>query len=457
MRDQQRDGHGDDLHVEVSDTRDAEQRDTTGRPAAPRSPLERRLTPSWRVVRVALLSGMLLLAALVVLATMPGVREMTRTLITGPTPTPTLEPALDLFYMLPNPPGTMVLIDGKALQRLPVPGTPPLLIARGRHVIEWLPGPFPFAPLSCVLTVPHASEDTCPVSPGYVLPIGLLPPGGLDNQPSVIDLHVTLSALPSAQATALTTAIADALSPTTSSVTVQPGEAHFSYQPGVAGHAVTADQPLRATLTLRLDAPGALGGCVLSAGAIQPCRAPDQDCSEICTLSGPAPTSTWLAGALVSTYWSYATLDGMPVAQNIGELGLNTHLVVLLITYTGTSWNVTPVIGHTGELPTADDLLCDPARNWLAQGPLSAIFRPPSSGSGQHVTVEYASDTVTTGGCVVRITGFGQTGSSALFLQRFGVLLAANDEAHALWPDLPRADVGEARVAQQLATLLDGA
>jgi hypothetical protein len=459
MQDQQGNGHGDDFHVEVSESRAAEPTDEGRRPSAPRSPLERRLTPRQRAVRIGSTAGVVVLALLVLVASIPSVRDITRRLVVGPTATPTLLPEIDLFYMLPNPPGTRVLVDGRPLQRLPLPGTPPLLFTRGQHLIQWISNSFPLAPLQCVLTVPRSQQNTCPVSPGYILPANLVPPGSPDNQPSVIDLHETLASLPTSQATALTAAIKAALGPTTASAIVQPGEAYFYYQPGVAGHAVTATQPLRATVMLRLDAPGALGGCVLTPGSIQPCRAPDQDCSEICTLPGAAADSTWLAGALVSTYWSYATLNGKPVAQNIGELGLNNHLAVLLITYGADGWNVTPVIGHDAALPATDDLLCDPARNWLTQGPLSSVMQQRSQESAPHVTVSYTSDSAITDGCLVSISGISETGtpttesSPALFLLRFGVLLAANAEASALWPALPSADASEKMIAQQLASV----
>ncbi len=40
----------------------------------------------------------------------------------------------------------------------------------------------------------------------------------------------------------------------------------------------------------------------------------------------------------------------------------------------------------------------------------------------------------------------------AYCLHRFGVLLAANDLAHRLWPYLPLADANEQHLAQQMAT-----
>ncbi len=43
---------------------------------------------------------------------------------------------------------------------------------------------------------------------------------------------------------------------------------------------------------------------------------------------------------------------------------------------------------------------------------------------------------------------------TAYLLHRFGVLVAADAQAHHLWPFLPPADVNEQRVVQQLMPLL---
>ena len=458
MDDEQGGRSGDDLLMEVSSVRAPRRGDVGVADASRRSPLDPRRRGR-RIFQLAGIVAALVLAVATVLASMPSAREVAAGLLTRPSPTATLAPNVTSFYMLPNPPGVTVWLDGMPLARAPLPGTRPLKLARGHHILRWLPGAFPFASLWCFFSVPRDAQDNCPIVPGYVLPMALLPAGGPDALPSVIDVRESLTTLPADEAMALTSVIQQALDASAASTTIEPGERYFTYAPGIPGHAVVATEPLRATMTLRLDDPGALNGCVLTPGAIQPCRAPGQDCSEICSLSNVSAGSgtVWLAGALVSSYWSYTTLDGRPVAERIGALGLNAHIVVLLISWDGADWHVTPLIGHhSAEQPATDDLLCDTARNWLAQGPLSTIFQLSSARSGGQVTVGYASDTVVTDGCAVRIAGYDQTDSPALFLERFGVLLAVNEAAHALWPDLSRADAGEVMLANRMASMLGG-
>jgi hypothetical protein len=113
-----------------------------------------------------------------------------------------------------------------------------------------------------------------------------------------------------------------------------------------------------------------------------------------------------------------------------------------------------PLIGSPSAAPEANDTLCDPARNWLASGPLAGMLRAADAGTAGHATFQYASASELTGGCVVSISGYSQSASAtpALFLERFGVLLAVNDAAHQLWPSQPRADAAEVSQALALAT-----
>ncbi len=453
MREDQPD---DGLHAEVERTRPpATPRAAAPAPdAGPTSPLEARLTGGTRAARAALLAGILALGLVIVLLVeLPGARRLVW-LTSPPPPTATLAPAEDQFYMLPNPPGVSVTLDGKPLSRLPLPGTPSLRLARGRHVLAWLPGPFPFGPLRCQLTVPRQASDTCPIDPGFILPASLLPPGGPTSLPSVIDLRESLASLAPDQATRLTTAMRTAMEGAVSGATVLPGERYYSYGPGVPGHAQVTTRALRATLTPEVLAPGALGGCTLSPGASLPCRAPVQDCSEICTLSGLDTGGNWLAGVLVATSWDYQAADGHLVARQLADPGLNSHLVVLLIAWDGSSWRVSPQLGYHPELPAADDVTCDGARDWMAGGPISFVFHPRGSGSAPHGSARFASDAVLAGGCVVGVEGdasHASTGTTALFFEQFGVLTAANGAAHALWPALPRADAAQSGAAMRLA------
>jgi hypothetical protein len=127
----------------------------------------------------------------------------------------------------------------------------------------------------------------------------------------------------------------------------------------------------------------------------------------------------------------------------------------MLLDWYGPQWSVTPLIGHRVSVPEADDALCDPARNWLASGPLAPLLT--AMGGVSQPTFQYTSAVELTGGCVVNLTRYESAGTGkepppALFFERFGVLLAVNDAAHELWPGLPLADPAEAADATQLAS-----
>jgi hypothetical protein len=450
MDDPQREDTGDDFQAVVGDV---------GQPAA--SPLEYRLTRR-HAVRLAGTLGAVALALLVILASVPAVRERVAGLI--PTPTPTLAPGADLFYLLPNPPGTTVLLDGRSLAQLPVPGDPhPLRLARGHHHLEWRNAAFPFPPLQCTIAVPlRFAANPCPFLSALSLPAGVVPVGSQGAHASVITLHDSLAALPSDQASSLYYTILETqatLNARQSSAIVQPGEHYFAFGVGGQLNVVTATQPLHAMLTFAIQVSVQTGGatepCVLDP-QIRPCRFPGQDCTQLCTWTEPLQPAgaapEWIAAALAFPSWEYTTLDGRVIVANQFENGSNTDLLLLRMTWDGTHWHVSPIIGHTPNLPPADDLLCGPALEWLVQGPLVFALDPATA---RDVTLQEASAATPEDSCAVRVAGPSlHLPTPALFLERFGVLLAANDAAHMVWPDLPRADAAEQALAQQLAAQL---
>jgi hypothetical protein len=441
---------GDDLHVEVSDVRPG----GAGAPAPQfRSPLEARLGPRQRRARLAIVLACGLLALAVVLAGIPAVRSGAAGLIArlGPSPTPAVAPGEDLFYLLPNPPGVDVSLDGHVLTSPPLLGDPhPLRLARGRHMLSWRSRDLPFVSQRCTVSVPRASGDTCSlVNPNPRYPSGTFPSGGA----SVIGVRASLATLDPAQGQKLTGAVQAALDAARSSAIVQPGERYFYYTQGQQGGPVVATQPLRATLGYQLVIDHAYPEpCILAQG-VDPCRFPGQDCSYLCTVPHPPSAvgsgGDWIAGALVSASWDYQTLDGRTVARGIGEQ-FGVQLMALRIALDSAGWHVTPIFGHTPDLPVADDPVCAPARSWLAMGTWSFMLVDPPPGA----QVQFASDATPADGCVAVLNQAPPTAPSAVFLERFGVLLTVNEVARNPTDNLPVADPAEQSLAQRLAAQL---
>ncbi|HZC79395.1 MAG TPA: hypothetical protein VE258_16695, partial [Ktedonobacterales bacterium] len=397
---------------------------------------------------VLLCTGLLALA--VILGEVPGLREQALGILpgVGATPSATLALGDRLFYLLPNPPGVEVTLDGRTLAHLPFSGNPaPLRLSVGTHVFTWRSHVYPFLPLQCRVSVPRAAADTCPA-----VRRGLLP-RDLANLPgTVIGMHVSLSAVaPAAGGVArLTKAIQDGLDTRRSTALVQPGEHYLSY-PGGRPSVVVATQPLRATLSYQLVSPaGYPEPCNLAQPAIR-CRFPGQDCGQLCTVAQPpsgvsGADGAWIVAATVSAVWEYRTLDGRVVAPQVREeFGL--QLAVMRVMYDGAGWHVTPILGHSPALDATDDAACDPARYAIVRTPSWKFMldNPPPGAMAQFASGDTPAD-----GCVAVLTH----GQQAVFLQRFGVLLTVNDAARNPVDNLPMADAAEQRVAQHLLALL---
>src|SRR5271165_6253904 len=102
------------------------------------------------------------LAIFMVLAFSPSLRGQAIGVIFGPVPsaTPAIFNGTDNLYVLANVPWGTVTLDDKLIAHLPVPKhDPPLRLARGVHTFTWQAAPF--APQSCIYSVPGRDSDTC--------------------------------------------------------------------------------------------------------------------------------------------------------------------------------------------------------------------------------------------------------------------------------------------------------
>jgi hypothetical protein len=452
MSERHPDDPSDDFAAEISDLRAGRATEPQGSPSPAEPPLVPVLRPGQRVARIGRILGAVAIALLLVLSTFPSVRGGAVALFAGPTPAPTVAPSSSAFYLLPSVPGGTVTLDGQRLKAThTIESGQPLRLTPGRHTLTWRAAPF--QPLNCVISLPHLSTDTCPLST-RTTPTARTWPG------VILTMHQTLDALPFAQAQALRAALQNALDANEATAPVLRGEHYFSATPGVFGSSLAATEPLRATLQFALLTGDEPPEPCLVAPDVQPCRFYGQDCIQLCTLPPQdiltvRPTGEWDVAALVRASWTYTTFSGSVVANTVDELNLGFALAMFGVRWNGSQWSAQPIFGHASGIEIADDTMCLPARGWLFQGPLAFIFQPQN---GAAVEARYMADGVPTDGCVAEIVDHnavpGQAASvtnPALFLARFGVLVAANDAALALWPDLPLADATEQALAQRLA------
>jgi hypothetical protein len=431
-----------------------------------RSPVE---PPAHRHrLQLVVTAGIVVLALLIILGSTAPVRELVSGVFIrpAPTPTPTLAPGVDLFYVQGNPPWGQLSIDGKAVAHVPRIGLdPPLRLARGRHVLVWKADPF--LSLRCTVSVPGSyATDTCRYNQSVHMYSGLFV--------YIITFSVSLASLAAGQRTALVQAAQAALDVQQSTDIVQPGELHVLAAndpkcrdaPGQPLCYATAKQPLKATLSFQLDTDAVSNA--LCASPELGCTFMYQNCHLFCPYDFESSAPEWDVYAPVRPLWQFATLDGRVLAHDVPDNSLwdfatgqvtDESLVPLRITWDSLGWHVT--VSH--DASGSDAGFFDPACA-AAQDEVQQFLYPPADASGMQW--QYASGSVPAAGCIALVSpqpnpGTTPTPSSsqaavAYCLHRFGVNLAANALAQRYWPYLPVADTHEQLLAQQLAALVSG-
>jgi hypothetical protein len=422
------------------------------------------LTSRARARRLGVTLAAVLLAVVGIFVSFPAVRAGIASRQAQPTPTvPAAQLPGEQFYFQPNVPWDTVLVDGKLLTHVPQAREQdqPLRLAPGTHTLQWLAPPF--QPQRCQLTVPTPITAVSPSSPAPSTrePCPLLPWQSASGASAgyIIDVRDSLAALDPARQRALRVAIQAGLDAATSTLPLAPGE--YYAVPGGGGApsyvAMRATRPLQATLSFTL-ASGWSEPCTLSPAIA--CQFPAQDCQQICTLTSeqvpPVLPPRWLVAVPVTQSWTYRAADGHVLQRVPGSLTLNYFLAVLTITWDGANWSATPSFGHAAGGDVGDSAACDLARADLLTNHDSALG--PVQFQLDLQTQRFRAGANPAAGCAVTASTatFGGTpvagGGAAIFLHRFGVLLAANDVAARIAPGLPRATADERSTAAMLLT-----
>ena len=434
-------GMEDDFEIEITDLRTGEtpHRATDGRdllvgPETREQPGLMRRGGSLSRRQIAGGAATVGLVALVLVALVGGAAARAGIvfgLFPTPSPTATLASGAGSFYLVHSVPWGKLLADGKPvvftyMQREAVFFS----LSSGRHAIEYDAMPFP--KLTCVASVPVAHTDNCPI---YTPPQGMTSdaPGPARG----LDAGATLDHLPPDTRAALMAAVTQGLNTPVGSTTVPLGG---RYQ-GAGGRVVIATEPIRAGLYYELDtnASDALVG-------------PDgQPCGSVCDLEFgqqlPGPDFGWGLNASIVPIWRYTSSTGttieLPATPPIASV-VPSQTIVLLVSWHG-SWQVTPSFSY-GPDPT-----CFSAMIALQQ---SVVFNSWANGySETQVTAPNPVD-----GCLLAFQSDNSAGQptrgTVRFLYRFGLLLAANSNAHRYMPGLPVVTGSEAALAQKLGAQL---
>ncbi|MBX5449612.1 hypothetical protein [Thermogemmatispora sp.] len=366
----------------------------------------------------------------------------------NPIPQGTLSPGENLFYLRSSLPGSRFLLDGQPLSKLPDPAhDPPLVLSPGTHVLIWQAPPF--LSQSCRLTIVPGQlsiGEACDTHTLVTVPTGSY--RGL--QANLLAFTPSSQLLPPEQRKALFAVIAHLLAGFQASDLLRPGEPFISVS--APNQIAIAQEPLRVTLRLQLDTDLqsrfiCLAPLFVLASGEQPASSCDlggQNCHTLCTLipelASPLipqlsgfPAGTWNVLATVRTSWDYSTLSGQIVARQQPDRaaleGDEYTLYLHVLWQQEQGWQVTL---DSFETPP----ICAVARAAVAQ--LSFETRPPYIESGQllhALPFEHTS-------CLLNYRFLPVTPSSSpldvLLLYRSGLIQAANQAAHQLWPTLPQ-------------------
>jgi hypothetical protein len=300
-----------------------------------------------------------------------------------------------------------------------IEGAQALHLAVGQHTLVYTAAPF--APLHCQISVPAQQSDTCPISS----------PPVASSDMRVIDLGSSPLRLTAAQYGRFVRAVNSALTTGTSSALVTAGEQYLD----ASGTPVTATEPLHAKLTYTLDPqpdytptpPWPIDACTLI------CKRHD--------LVVPGKNQTaWVLVARAHARWSYTTSSGTTFSAPAAPATVGSDVLLDVIAWWHDGW-------HAALNPT------DPQRASCSIANVYARHMRVVDAKGMGLEVVPAANDAS--GCVVEAVTYvshsARAPDIALYVYRFGVLLAANEVARRNTPDVPRADAAARRLVTHLA------
>lgn len=359
------------------------------------------------------------------------------------TPTPPLAPGAAVLLVEHRVPWGVLTVDGKRNDVADVaqPPDPDLLdnpvsflLSRGRHQVVYIAPPF--APLRCVVSVPAARGDTCPLAQP-----DNLTHGQVVGAARILDLHATLDHLPAQSLAGLVTAATAAIAISMPSVTASAGEHYF----GADLQTHTFAQDTRVSLfrePWQGAPPDGSTGCQFlcpssqSTGApseVWPLTAEVREGYHYVPLAAGAPPIT--DGPLVWTYDSNSKtqaslLDSVP----------------LDVTWDG-AW-------HVKAEPINNEPIFGPS--FICQAAATVMANYPTGSGPTEVVIHFqpvAPAANQADGCAIGLQRFqpdGTVDATGALLYRFGVVLTTDTLSRSLFPNLPQADAAEQALVRQV-------
>jgi hypothetical protein len=364
----------------------------------------------------------LLVTVLLLLGSVPNSRTSLAALLHLPTPAPTatLTQFASQFSAVNGVPWGVLRADGKVVSLYAAQSMFAFSLPRGRHTLEYRAEPFPV--LRCVVSVPQAASDTCPLKTAADAEVRILQGVG-----RYLDFRCTLRALSDQQQVVLEALIQHALD-ALQLTTVVPSGARYL---GADGTPQVATAALAATFRYHLNFDQQRSHIAILADSA--------DCVTLCSSFG---ASVWYVAVHDVMGWGFISAAVAPLAVPALANQPPDALMMAQVTWQN-GWQM-------GSQPFGGVNMCDDIL-----GSAYALFSSATNGAPLTVSAQAAANPAD--GCLFTVTPAGDIASTAsaptsVYLYRFGILLTVNANAHAGAPGLPVANADEQALARQLAT-----
>jgi hypothetical protein len=400
-------------------------------PYRPRSTRQVRL-------RAAIISGVVLLAVVLVFIFNPMAHSSLYTVFGFPTPepSPTPLPGRNMVYLERGAPWGSVSLDGKRREDVNLGLTSPLVtLTPGHHRLTVTQQPFPT--LSCTISSPAARRDTCPlISPTESQELQFGNPAALPTGSRIVNLGARFDRLPADEAAALEEAVGAQILPPSTPTTIRPGE-HYQRDDGSVA---VASEPLMATFVASLEPPD------------RSTPSSSELCDSFCDVSGSGQSNggTWDIRVRMNGAWRVTAASGKVVVSHAPlmsstELNIDFDTGSYLEQWLGVLWSGRWQVNARSDYSLTP--ICDAASQMVS---IVIGSTPQLSVNGVNTHPARLAEQ----GCLVAVSvgdDSSNTSTSELYLYyRLGVLLAANDAAAHTFPTLPVASSSERALAVQI-------
>ncbi|HEY7020854.1 MAG TPA: hypothetical protein VH349_07030 [Ktedonobacterales bacterium] len=401
-------------------------------PGARLSRLRRTLAGSVAVASI-------LLAIALLVASIPSAGASIRQALNLPTPILTAAPprGSDTLLLAHTVPWGRLSVDGRSLDGMHtfidrIDGYPAIRLPSGAHTITYAADHFPN--VTCMVTIPFTTTRTAPTNfhACGALPFPSNHPPASAPAAHLIDLRATLDRLAPATLAQLKEEIDTAL-PSAQTV-VQPGERYL----GPDGAIHVASAPLPAQLVMRLNNDPLrllpLGDFPTMCAVL---------CADPIQSATPTQSPVWSLFANVTSAWRFGDPERAVTAPLAAPADVSADVVTQLVT-AGVTYDQGRLRVEPRGAESASRLVFAAATNAVSGFGKKLTAQYPAGWSALPYIAHNPAD-----GCMIvvgtiQVSGDGFPGGKTLrVLYQFGVLLAADQMAHDVLPELPVASASD--------------